>query len=340
MWNFITLFLIMFGVPGGAYAEIEPVAFPKTFSDIPLDDRIVVLTTGYRPFFDKSVYQELNVVPGEEAYTDAMVADMMAEWERELNTPEPFPVVPPGLAGGGQSYVTDDEQPSLLGTGGENNGSIYYSGMTIGGGPVVENNYVTGGSCYPAAKDANFVNKILTTGKYERISPAFEKALITVFRKEGKCGTIKNDSGGYTCFGVTSRYYPQVKNPGFSRADAEEIYYNNYWKNHHLDRLPDVISGDIFLAGMGSGPQSAIKQFSNFLGIKSTLYINEEMIKAVNNYNGDIHNRWLDYRAKYLDKVARDTYNGTVTQGYRNGIILKRKNGCHVRPAPGEVLTR
>ena len=322
MWKFITLFLIMFGVPGGAYAKIEPVQFPKTFNDIPLEDRIVVLTTGYKPFFDKSVYQELNVVPGEEAYTDAMVADMMAERERELNNPEPFPEL------------------SLEFADGENNGSVYYDGTTIGGGPVVENNYVTGGSCYPAVKDKHFVNKILTTGKYEQISPAFEKALITVFRKEGGCGIIKNDTGGYTCFGITSRYYPQVKNPGFSRADAEEIYYNNYWKNHHIYRLPDVISGDIFLAGIGSGPQSAIKQFSNFLGIKSTPYINEEMINAVNNYNGDIHNRWLDYRAKYLEKVTRDTYNGTVAQGYRNAIILKRKNGCHVRPEPGEVLTR
>lgn len=334
-------------VPFCAHAELQAVPFPKTYADVSFVDRVAVATEGYQPFMDKSVYESLDVVPGEEIYTDIMLAKMAAEYEQEqaqtpittdfpttdigtIDLAQPIQPIPPTTPA-----PTQPSQPS------QQTHTPTYSGNTIGGGTVIENNIVTGGSCYPPARDKNFPNKIYTTGKYEKIHPALEKALITLFRKEGGCGTIKNDPGGYTCYGVTSRYFPQVKNPGFSRADAEEIYYQNYWKKHHLERLPDVISGDIFLAGVGNGTQTAIQRFSMFLGIKKTTSINNEMINAVNNYKGDIHNKWMDYRDKWLQEVANSsTYKGSVSRGYKNGITLKRKNGCHVRPAQNEVLTR
>ena len=69
-----------------------------------------------------------------------------------------------------------------------------------------------------------FKNQILTSGQYETVSPAFEKALITVFRKEGGCGTIKNDPCGYTCYGIGS----SSKCSGVvvhSASEAEDFYY-------------------------------------------------------------------------------------------------------------------
>lgn len=318
--------LVVFIVPLCAYAEIQPVSFPKTFEDLSFQDKVAVKTEAYQPFMDKSVYQSLEIAPGEEIYTDRTIAELEAEQPTTPTTD--FPTFTDDTSGYTFPSNETPVQPTTV---------TQYNGTTIGGGAVIENNIVINGSCYPAATDATFPNKIYTTGKYESISPAFEKAMITVFRKEGSCGTIKNDPCGYTCYGVGSS--PKcagvvVKN----RAEAEEFYYSRYWQKYHYGRLPDVISGDIFLASMGSGPVTAIRQFAKFLGIKRTDSINNEMITAVQNYNGDIHNRWLDVRNEFLQKVARERYNGSVSRGYKNAIRLKRNNGCHVRPA--QMLTR
>ena len=318
--------LCLFVVPKIALADVTPVGFPKTIADVSFEDRVAVMAEGYKPFMDKSVYKSLDIAEGEEIYTDHMIATI-EDYENNNTT---TPVVAPTPA------PTTDIQPTPFNPL-PTQPAVQYNTYTVNDGTVIENNIVTDGACYPPAKDTNFTNKILTTGKYERISPAFEKAMITVFRKEGGCGTIKNDPCGYTCYGIGSS--PKCSGVVVkTRAEAEDFYYTRFWKKYNYGKLPDVISGDIFLASMASGPVTAIRQFSTFLGLPKSNSITPEMISAVQNYNGDIHNRWLDKRDEFLQKVARERYNGSVSRGYTNAIILKRKNGCHVRPV--EVLTR
>ena len=159
--------------------------------------------------------------------------------------------------------------------------------------------------------------------------PAFEKGLITVFRKEGKCGKIRGDHCGYTCYGISECAGVRVS----SRAEAEEVYYKQYWKPKKFERLPDVIASDVFVAAVWSGNGTAMQHLRDFLGlpIKSTP-VDNEVVKAINNYQGDIYNDWINYREAFLMDVARRRYNGSVSNGFRNAIELKRKNGCHVRP--------
>ena len=339
-----------------AYAKLTVTKFPGTIDDMSFSSRMEIAAEGYKPFLDKSAYQELNIVPGEEIYTDHMIAVAEAEAEKneerekyctqhpedKTKCPAKTPsettttaVANPASQSNTYSSPTIVEAPVV------NNNittvttppvqSGTYSSNTIGGGQVVENNIVVGGSCYPVAKDAHFTNKVLTTGKYEKIHPAFEKGLTTVFRKEGGCGTIKNDPCGYTCYGIGSKC-----NGGTivnSRGQAEDIYYKKYFANYKIDKLPDVISTDIFLASMASGPGTALSQFRDFLGLpKSTKSVDEAMINAVKNYQGDIHNKWMDRRDAFLQAVAKKRYNGSVSRGYKNAIEIKRKNGCHVRP--------
>lgn len=360
-------FLIICGVLAiipVAYGKLSATKFPGTVDDFSFKSRMENLSDGYKPFMDKKAYQELKIIPGEEIYTDHMIAVEEANAEQQkidaqsmniydycdkysndetkcpqitapeptadtqiTDTPEQCGATPEDKQKCQETIIAEQPKTPVI-----NPPTISYSGYTIGGGPVIENNIVTGGSCYPADHDNNFVNKILTTGKYENIHPAFEKGLITVFRKEGRCGTIKNDPCGYTCYGVGS----DPKCTGIvvhSRAEAEEVYYNRYWKKYNIDKLPDVISTDIFIAGMASGPGTALSQFRRFLGLpdkKSA--VDDEMINAVKNYNGDIHNDWMNLRDNFLQEVAQKRYNGSVSRGYKNAIEIKRKNGCHVRP--------
>lgn len=319
-------FFVFFGVlvaGNVAYAKLSAQKFPKTINDISFSSRVENMADGYKPFLDKKAYQELNIVPGEEIYTDHMIAVAENEVEQQKQDAQIMNI---------NEYCAkhpyDTEKCPMVTI----TQPVQDTGYTIGRGPVIENYVVTGGACYPADYDRHFTNKILTTGKYENIYPALEKGLITLFRKEGGCGTIKNDPCGYTCYGIGS----SPKCAGVivhSRAEAEDIYYKRYWKKYKIDKLPDVISTDIFLAGIASGPATALSQFRGFLGLpEKTSFVDDEMIKAVQNYSGDIHNDWMNFRDAFLQKVAQSGYDNYVNRGYKNAIEIKRKNGCHVRP--------
>ena len=216
-----------------------------------------------------------------------------------------------------------------------------YSGTTIGGGSVVVNNSTRGGSCYPAAKSEYFKNEILTTGKYEKISPAFEKAMMTVFRKEGKCGQVPGDGCGYTCYGIGENCLGKTAGLNrealskLTRGEAEDIYYKYLWQKYNIGILPDVISGEVFMSMMGRGAIPAIRQFRNFLGVNTSPknVLDENVANAVRNYNGDIHGAWLDVYQNFLVQASKNYSDPRVLTAWMRGIKLKRENGCHVIPA-------
>ncbi len=316
--------------------------FPKTFNDVDFAERIAVKRAAYVPFQDMDAYKGL-VVAGEEHYTERQLAELEIQRQQDsLSLPK---------AEYCDKYPTDDEYCSpdestladtiKIGDAPSPDtkqpftpvGS--FSGRTIGGGAVIARNDIHNGSCYPAAKSKVFKNMVMTTGQYETSLPPFEKAMITVFRKEGKCGEIKGDPCGYTCYGIGSGpncmgHDIDVKN--LTRAGAEKLYHDRMWAKYHFDRLPDVIAGDIFLASMASGPCTAIKQYRGFLGLSKNCNIDNDVVRATENYTGDIHNDWLDVRQKFLIDVAERKYQNRVLKGWMNAIQLKRENGCHVIP--------
>jgi len=321
----IFLFLfISFLITHYSFAKLTATGFPTTFADTSFTTKMEVKTEGYKPFMNQKAYTELKIKPGEEMFTDSMIAKAEAQAEQQIADAANLSTQEYCL-----KYPSDETKCPQTITPTTNNATTFY-GKTIGGGTVIANNIVNGGSCYPADKDRHLSNKILTTGRYESISPAFEKALMTIFRKEGTCGTVKNDPGGYTCYGVASKFAGFIPQ---SRGEAEDYYYNNFWKKYNLGTLPDVISSDLMIACMASGPGTAIKQFREFLGVSSGTKIDNNMIQAIQQYNGDIHNKWLDKRNDFLQRVAQKRYHGSVSNGYANAIELKRKNGCHVIPA-------
>lgn len=310
--------------------------FPSVYTDASFTERLESKQAGYEPFKDMSAYRGI-VIPGEEHYTERELAKMEIERQTDAQTMSDteycakYPL--------DETRCPQDAQTltDVINTGSRthtSDGALVFTGRTIGGGPVVAKKDTFGGSCYPAARDKVFKNKILTTGQYENISPAFEKAMITLFRKEGKCGIIKNDPCGYTCYGIsTCTGLTEQQIHQMTRADAEDFYYDRYWKKYNIDKLPDVIAGDIFLAGMGSGPQTAIQQFRTFLKLPKNGAIDDDVIMAIARYDGDIHNDWLDTRQKFLTDIAAKRYQNSVLRGWMNGIRLKRNNGCHVIPS-------
>lgn len=314
--------------------NLQPTAFPTTISDLSFTDRMALKSKSYEPFRDMSAYHDL-VVEGEEHFVERQMALMEIERESDYETMDNAEYC--------ENYPLDEEHceqypgtwNSVVDAADDVSYGTEYYGPTIGGGAVVVNNVVRGGSCYPAAKSDNFKNQILTSGVYERVSPAFEKALITLFRKEGTCGIIEGDPCGYTCYGIGQNCLGKdlgINVRNLTRPQAEKIYYDRFWQKYNIGMLPDAISGDLFLAMMASGPCTGIQQFRKFLGLSQICQIDDSVVVAVQNYNGDIHQSWLNVRKQFLVQVAARKYNNRVLNGWMRGIKLKRENGCHVIP--------
>ena len=314
---------------------LHAATFPKTVADLSFTDRMALKSSGYEPFMDMRAYRGL-VVEGEEHFIERQMALMEIERMEDYENMERDEYCDNYPLDTENCDISPDMLDQVIAYADDFSYGTEYSGVTIGGGVVVANNKTRGGSCYPAATSRDFKNQVLTTGQYETVSPAFEKAMITVFRKEGKCGYIPGDPCGYTCYGIGQNCTGKtlgINVRSLTRPQAEGIYYKYFWQKYNVGILPDVISGDVFLAMMASGPCTGIYQFRKFLGLPQTCNLDDTVVAAVQNYNGDIHNRWLDVRKSFLVQVAARKCNNRVLNGWMRSIRLKRENGCHVIPA-------
>jgi lysozyme family protein len=70
-----------------------------------------------------------------------------------------------------------------------------------------------------------------------RFSPAFLAAIQVVLVAEGVLSDQVGDSGGETVFGIARNYHPTISWPP-TKAEAINIYLNEYWLAHLCDQMP------------------------------------------------------------------------------------------------------
>lgn len=202
-------------------------------------------------------------------------------------------------------------------------------GYSTSGQPVIASSKIHNGPCTPSQRSNHFANKIYTTGQFEFSDPAFDKAMATTFRTEGECGNDPDDSGGYTCYGISQNNNPEVDVRNITRADAERIGHEKYYTRYGIDKLPDNSRGNVFMLGWAGGTITGIHRFCNFLGIEKRNAIDETVVAAAENYPGDIHNDFLDNQQEFYIQVARRGNNKKFLKGWMNRVRLMRENGCH-----------
>ncbi|MCL1902659.1 MAG: hypothetical protein FWG18_03480, partial [Alphaproteobacteria bacterium] len=163
---------------------------------------------------------------------------------------------------------------------------------------------IYGGMCTPSAQSRIFANRNFTTGQYAQSDAPFDKAMNTIFRAEGGYSNHPLDSGGETKYGISRAANPNVDIKNITRADAERIAYDRYYKKYGIDKLPDAIRGDVFHAGWGTGPRVAIKQFQEILGVPKTGSVDTATISAAQNYSGDLRGRYVERHRQYLRDIV------------------------------------
>lgn len=313
---------------------LQPVQFPTVSSDATFVERRDNAAAGYKPFAGRSAYQPI-IIESEEKYMTRRAESIRQNDLATMTNTQYCATYPldakrcPQTPGQYEAAVAIGDRPTITSAPAVIPVQTSQTPQTTTTQTIIANSRVHDGPCTPPQRSNVFVNKILTSGQYQQSDPAFEKTMITTFRAEGGCGNHPNDSGGYTCYGISQNNNPEVDVRNITRADAENIAHRKYYTRYGIDQLPDYIRSDVFTFGWASGPVTAVRNLCRVLGIPERNKIDSEIVMATENYNGDLHNDYLDAMQQYFIKCAQKPGQDVFLNGWMNRVKLIRENSCH-----------
>jgi len=87
----------------------------------------------------------------------------------------------------------------------------------------------------------------------------FDRAIEVVLEHEGEAFTDRpSDRGGPTKYGISQRWNPDVNVRELTRAQAIEIYWEQYWQGRGYERLPETIAIKVFDLAVNLGLPTAV----------------------------------------------------------------------------------
>ena len=318
-------------------------SFPKTISDATFVERVENAAAGYEPYFNRSAFADMTIDEQDELETMAYRAEATRQSTYANASRQIYcHLYPDDGRDCPDTETTVNEQPVVVPesvyqtvTPVTNYISNLYMNRALTPENIAKYNLDThDGGCTPPEHSDWWRNIILTSGRYQYSAPAFEKFMITAFRKEGDCANHPDDRGGYTCFGCASRgLCAGVDLKNVTRAMVEDLTYKNYYKQYNVDKLPDAFRGYAMWGIFGSGPITGIKTFQSALGVPNTGTIDSATIRAAETYTGDFADTYTTTVEQfYRNIVARDNSQRVFLNGWLNSLKLLTPSGCHVVP--------
>lgn len=322
---------------------LAPISFPTTAADASFITKMQIKRDDYLPYFDRSAFITLDdeeidelksmmyraEIARQEAFNNSTLQEYCEQY------PEDAERCP--LTGNESAFVAppDNVFDNLFPTNQTGNSTDYYMSMALTPENIAAYNLKTyNGGCTPSDRSNWWRNYIQTSSRYERIDAPFEKFMATAFRKEGDCGQLANDPGGYTCFGCASNGLCNgVDMRRVTRGLVEDLAYRKMYKAYHVDRLPDAFRGYAMWGIWGSGPRTGIRLFQAALNIQQTGKIDNATISAAQNYQGDFGDIYTRVQEKfYRNLAASSPRHRNFLNGWLNSLPLLRTSGCHVVP--------
>lgn len=117
----------------------------------------------------------------------------------------------------------------------------------------------------------------------------YERALSFVLLYEGGYSDHPKDPGGATKFGITRRTLSDWRDRAtstedvrsLSRAEASDIYRNQYWRRCKCDQLPAAVAFLVFDTAVNQGVVRALKILQKSVNTKTDGMIGPVTLKAV-----------------------------------------------------------
>ena len=97
----------------------------------------------------------------------------------------------------------------------------------------------------------------------------FIRAIDLVLYHEGGYVNDPKDPGGETKFGISKRSYPDLDIKQLTYDQAKIIYYNDYWEDNNISKLPSKIRLTVFDSAINQGSYAAVSMLQRTVGAES-----------------------------------------------------------------------
>ena len=102
----------------------------------------------------------------------------------------------------------------------------------------------------------------------------FEKSIALLFRLEGLESDDKNDLGGFTRYGISQKYHPDINVPKLTKEQAIDIYLKEYWIAMDCDAIEYPFDMALFIQGVNIGGVTAKSYFNKSNGLFDFFMLN------------------------------------------------------------------
>lgn len=117
-------------------------------------------------------------------------------------------------------------------------------------------------------------------------SSRFLKCIDLVLQHEGGYVNDPVDAGGETNFGISKRAYPNLDIRNLTQAQAQQIYFNDYWKPIRGDLIvTNELAYQVFDMAVNAGTGAAARLLQRIVGTTDDGVIGPVTLKAVDQYH-------------------------------------------------------
>ena len=110
---------------------------------------------------------------------------------------------------------------------------------------------------------------------------AFDRALDLILRLEGGDTNDPLDRGGFTRFGIAQASHPNIDVAALTKADAAEIYLNQYWKPLRCGDMPPAVAIVAFDCAVNQGPGIAARLLQRAARVREDGVIGPHTLAAI-----------------------------------------------------------
>jgi lysozyme family protein len=146
-----------------------------------------------------------------------------------------------------------------------------------------------------------------------KCNPFFLECIEVILKNEGGYVFHPNDPGGETNYGIARLFYPDLDIKNLTKTQAIQIYYDDYW-NDLLSQINDKeLALQIFDASVNhrhhikvvnTYGNKAIQMIQQLVQVEEDRIIGQMTLTAINNYEGQLLNRYKHARKVYYEYLA------------------------------------
>lgn len=131
-------------------------------------------------------------------------------------------------------------------------------------------------------------------------------AIARVLEEEQGKSNLVHDRGGYTNWGISSRWYPELPIADLTACDAAMIYYRDYWLFNQCHKMPIDMAFLVFDTAVNQGGDFARKTLQFLLKVEPDGIIGRKTLKALkNNTDFFILTQFTRYRCMRYTNLAQ-----------------------------------